>query len=60
MFGDFLTADYGGDWEAVAHGLPARYDVGHHLVVLEGPEVAAQTSETGLHLVGDGDYVVRF
>ena len=42
----------------VAHRLGDRDDVGHHPLLLEPPEPAAEAAVARLHLVGDGQAAV--
>ena len=48
-----VAGHHGGDRLSVAHGLSDCHHVGHDAVAVETPHALTQSTETGLHLVGD-------
>jgi hypothetical protein len=57
--GDLFSADHSSHWKAIAHGLPTGHDIRDNSVMLESPEMGADSAEACLDLVGDRYDVVR-
>ena len=55
LLGDRAGGDDGADRDPVAGALGHRHDVGHDALLLEAPEVVAESSVAHLHLVGDAE-----